>query len=205
MRPGAPNGMSEPNDIAALIGSRICHDLVNPVGAIGNGVELLGMAGMEGEELALIRESVEQTQARLQLLRLAFGTASAEARVTGTELARTLGGPALGGRLQVSCALPEMLARQEARLATLMVLCCQSVMPRGGQITLSAGPEGWRIEARAERLQLDKPAFAALASGAAMPPLTPAEAQFALAPAALAETGRRLHVEAGDGRLTLSF
>ena len=198
-------GMSQPTDIAALIGSRICHDLVNPIGAIGNGVELLGMIGVEGEELALIRESVAQAQTRLLLMRLAFGTASAEAQVTGTEMANAVGGAALGERLKVTCTLPEMLARREARLATLLLLCCQSVMPRGGQIDLHAGPDGWRIEARAERLQTDKPAFAALASGSAMPPLIPAEVQFALAPDALAETGRRLHVQAGDGQLTLSF
>ncbi len=43
-----------PTDLIALVGSRICHDLVSPLGAIGNGVELLAMAGaMPGPELAL--------------------------------------------------------------------------------------------------------------------------------------------------------
>ncbi|MEL7098472.1 MAG: histidine phosphotransferase, partial [Pseudomonadota bacterium] len=35
-------------DLAALIGSRICHDLISPIGAINNGLELLGMAGTAG-------------------------------------------------------------------------------------------------------------------------------------------------------------
>jgi hypothetical protein len=37
--------MQDKPDIAALIGSRICHDLISPIGAIGNGVELLMMDG----------------------------------------------------------------------------------------------------------------------------------------------------------------
>ncbi len=46
-------------DLAALVGSRICHDLISPIGAIGNGVELMMMEGAaKGPEMALITESV---------------------------------------------------------------------------------------------------------------------------------------------------
>ena len=68
-----------PEDLAALVGSRICHDLVNPLGAIGNGAELLVMEDSRLGPLArLIGDSVESATARLRLYRLAFGPPGAE-------------------------------------------------------------------------------------------------------------------------------
>lgn len=56
-------------DLPALIGSRICHDLISPIGAINNGLELLNMAGTgaaPGPELELIGQSVESASARIR-------------------------------------------------------------------------------------------------------------------------------------------
>ena len=63
-----------PGALAQLVGSRICHDLISPVGAIGNGLELLAMAGgrtMPGgsAELELISDSVVQANARIRFFR----------------------------------------------------------------------------------------------------------------------------------------
>ena len=63
-------------DLPALIGSRICHDLISPIGAINNGLELLNMAGTgaaPGPELELIGQSVESASARIRFFRIAFG------------------------------------------------------------------------------------------------------------------------------------
>ena len=75
--------MSEPAEIgdlelAALISSRICHDVISPVGAIANGLEMLGEEqdeAMREQTLALIRKSAHQASAKLQFARLAFGAA----------------------------------------------------------------------------------------------------------------------------------
>ena len=54
-------------DLAALVGSRICHDLISPIGAIGNGVELLSLTdGDTGAEMDLINESVQNANARIR-------------------------------------------------------------------------------------------------------------------------------------------
>ena len=59
--------MSDKTDLAALLGSRICHDLISPIGAIGNGLELLMMdPGTHGPEMSLISESVGHANARQQ-------------------------------------------------------------------------------------------------------------------------------------------
>lgn len=64
-------------DITALefLASRICHDLISPVGAVHNGVEFLEEAGLSGgeEAVGLIAHSAKQAAARLQIFRLAYG------------------------------------------------------------------------------------------------------------------------------------
>ncbi|HMS96693.1 MAG TPA: histidine phosphotransferase, partial [Tabrizicola sp.] len=64
--------MTDQPDLAALIASRICHDLISPLGAIGNGVELLAME-RAGPELDLLSESVAHANARIRLFRISFG------------------------------------------------------------------------------------------------------------------------------------
>ena len=74
-------------NINALIGSRICHDLINPLGAISNGIELLEMAGVaQGPEMSLVSDSVENATAKLKMLRLAFGAASPDQTVSRQEV-----------------------------------------------------------------------------------------------------------------------
>ncbi len=72
-------------DLAALLGSRICHDLISPLGAIGNGVELLAMSGQSGPEMAMIEDSVRNANARIRFFRMAFGPASADQSASRTE------------------------------------------------------------------------------------------------------------------------
>ena len=65
-------------DLAALLCSRVCHDLISPVGAIVNGLEVLEEekdAEMRGHALALIKSSANEASSRLQFCRLAFGAA----------------------------------------------------------------------------------------------------------------------------------
>ncbi|MGB2202346.1 MAG: hypothetical protein ACPH5G_13525, partial [Pseudooceanicola atlanticus] len=61
---------SHTRTIATLIGSRICHDLISPIGAIQNGIELLTMEGKTGPEVALIEDSVRNASARTLALTL---------------------------------------------------------------------------------------------------------------------------------------
>lgn len=67
------------DDIASLVGSRICHDLISPIGAISNGVELIGMTqGTDGAEMSLINDSVQNANARIRFFRVAYGSATPE-------------------------------------------------------------------------------------------------------------------------------
>ncbi len=75
--------MTEPTalgdlELAALVSSRICHDVINPVAAISNGLEMLDEEpdqAMRDAAMDLIRKSAAQASAKLQFARLAFGAA----------------------------------------------------------------------------------------------------------------------------------
>jgi len=83
--------MTDRPDLNALVGSRICHDLISPIGAIGNGVELLQMeSAAQGPELALISESVTNANARIRFFRIAFGAAGRDQRIGRSEVAGIL-------------------------------------------------------------------------------------------------------------------
>src|ERR1700687_3797740 len=65
-------------DLAALLCSRVCHDLISPVGAIVNGLEVLDEDKDEETKvfaLDLIKKSAHQASAKLQFCRIAFGAA----------------------------------------------------------------------------------------------------------------------------------
>lgn len=71
--PKNPNLTLSGADLAALLCSRVCHDVISPVGAINNGLELLDEGGTDEEALDLIRASALNASVRLKFARLAFG------------------------------------------------------------------------------------------------------------------------------------
>jgi len=97
--------MNSTLSIASLVGSRICHDLISPVGAINNGIELLSMGGpLDSPEMALISDSVTNASARIKFFRVAFGVASPE-QVLGTPEVKAIAeGQYAEGRLRAQWA-----------------------------------------------------------------------------------------------------
>jgi histidine phosphotransferase ChpT len=124
--------MSGRDDLSALLGSRICHDLVSPLGAIGNGVELLAMSGLDAApELALITESVGNANARIRFFRVAFGATGKERALARPRSGRSWA-TSRAGRIRVDWAIDGDVPRAEAKLAFLLVLCLESALPSGG-------------------------------------------------------------------------
>ncbi len=71
-------------DLAALLCSRVCHDIISPVGAINNGLELLDEGGADEDAMRLIRQSARNASARLQFARIAFGAAGSAGMLIDT-------------------------------------------------------------------------------------------------------------------------
>lgn len=198
---------AEAHALAALVGSRICHDLVNPVGAIANGVELLQMggAGPDAPELRLVADSVAQTAARLKHFRIAFGLASPGQKLAAAEAQQILSACHSPSRLRVHWEVPGDSPRDEARIAFLLLLCTESALPRGGEVTVTAEGGRWRIEGRAERVSAD-PAVWALLDARPLPgTLRARDVQFALAPRAAAALGRRIAAAVGEASIRIDF
>jgi len=192
-------------DLCALIGSRLCHDLVSPVGAIGNGVELMGMApgAVQGPEMDLIRESVENAQARLRFFRIAFGEAGEGQEIGRAEILGVLTALYRSGRLKVHWAAEAARCRAEVKLAFLMLMCAEATMPYGGQVRIANGPEGWLLVGEAEKLRVDPVLWEALQGGTIPAPLRPSQVQFGVMPRALRDLGATLSVELAPTRLSL--
>ena len=76
-------------DLAALLCSRVCHDIISPVGAINNGLELLDEGGADEDAMKLIRTSARNASARLQFARIAFGAAGSAGMLIDTRRRRS--------------------------------------------------------------------------------------------------------------------
>lgn len=198
--------MTDPHSLSALLASRICHDLISPIGAISNGLELLSMSGhpAAGPEMVLIGDSVSQANARIRLYRIAFGIASDGQRVGRQELVALLADLTTGLRLRVEWHIPDEVARAEAKLAVLCLMCLETAMPYGGCIRMNAGERGWRIEGESLRLKVDGDLWRGFADGT-LHITAPAQVQFALARQEADSLRRPLAVEQGRDRLAVSF
>lgn len=188
-----------PGDLASLLGSRLCHDLVSPLGAIGNGVELLEMSpdfpGIGASpEMRLIAEAVEAARGRIQAFRMAFGMAQGDQRVSRSEVQRLLDGVAAQGKLRIVLDAEGDFARTEVRMVMLALMCLESAMPWGGRIIVLRNTPSWRLVAECERCKLD-PALWAWLDGAEGRAPAPSEVHFALLAEAAATEGRRIRHE----------
>ncbi|MBI1417988.1 MAG: histidine phosphotransferase [Limimaricola sp.] len=193
-------------DLPALIGSRICHDLISPLGAIGNGIELLHLTGTaEGAEMALISESVESASARIRFFRIAYGAAAPDQLISRAEVTAVLGASARGGRLSYMWEPADDQPRDAVRMVFLALQCLESAMPHGGDIAVRRDGPDWQIVAEAARIRLDDDLWACLTTPRHRAAIGPAQVQFALLPEALAQAGRMLSLDIADGSVTLRF
>jgi histidine phosphotransferase ChpT len=192
-------------DFSALIASRICHDLISPIGAIGNGVELLTMeqGGGTRPEFALIAASVANANARIRLFRIAFGAATGDQRIARNEVLSILTDLGHAGRITYAWTSTGDLSRREIRLVFLLLLCLETVLPYGGRVEVTQSDMGWTIQADAQRTKLDPSLWAMLTDPAAQTPVEAAQVQFALVGRDLAQLGRALHSEITATGLTL--
>lgn len=133
-------------ELAALISSRICHDVISPVGAISNGLEVLEEEEEEQvREYAfdLIKRSAEQASAKLQFARLAFGAAGS----AGSEIDLNMAAQVAKGifdeqKHQFSWNSDlQLLVKDKTKLLLNMVTIAITTLPRGGQVAVNiAGP-----------------------------------------------------------------
>lgn len=174
--------MSDNHALAAMIASRICHDLISPLGAISNGVELLQLTapGAPGPELQLIAQSVRSATARTRFLRLAFGIADEGQQIAQTEVRSMIADWSEGGRIAVDWQIRQDCSRGQARRGLLMLMCLEAALPQGGAIRVTAGPGVWFFRAEGRRVRLAPELWQMLTEARAESDLNPGRIQFAL-------------------------
>ena len=127
------------HDLAALLCSRVCHDIISPVGAINNGLELLDEGGADEDAMDLIRSSALNASVRLKFARLAFGASGSigasidtgEAEQAIKDFVETDGKTTInwhGSRA--------IVPKNKVKLLMNLFLIAFSAIPRGGEIDI---------------------------------------------------------------------
>ena len=197
--------LTTPTDLTAQLGSRICHDLINPLGAISNGVELLQLSGIQGPEMDMIAEAVENATLRVRYFRVAFGIANDGQRIGASEIAKVLVPGVLGPKLTIDWHAAGDLSRREVKLAFLALLCMETAMPYGGQVSVRCEGGQWDISCQAERLK-SYPELWDLVTGQGTDTTpTPAHLHFALLGPELAAQARSAQFEASETQISIRF
>ena len=190
-------------ELAALVARRLCHDFAGPIGAISTAVEMLG-GNDDAEVRALIGDSARGLSASLRLYRvvLAPGSGSMAAHELATLLRNWT-----DSREAVTVDWAVTAGEFEpARAATLLglALIASEALPRGGGVHVTDRA----VVATGAQLRLDPAAAAALGTGGTADPggtAAPRAGLARLVAANAAAAGMAIGVEAGPGKLTLSF
>lgn len=192
-------------DLASLLCSRLCHDLMSPVGALSNGLELLGDEDdpqMREHCLQLLADSARTTSAKLKFFRLAFGAAGGFAAQIDTAEAESVVRGLFGAerKIELGWAVAERhLPKDAVKLLLNLTLIAGDALVRGGRLDIGAERRAAEIElaVRAEgpRVIIDPVLRETLVKGAGDGTVEPRAAGAWLAHALAA---------AGDGTIQLS-
>jgi histidine phosphotransferase ChpT len=159
-------------DLAALLCSRVCHDVISPVGAIANGLELMDDpetdAEMRATALDMVRSSAKTATAKLKFCRIAFGAAgSAGALIDMSEAGEVARGFVGEEKVKLEWLAPrENRPKQEVKLLLNMLLMALAGIPRGGVVTVTAEGQNLAVRAKGERAKINE-AMAGALSGTA--------------------------------------
>jgi histidine phosphotransferase ChpT len=171
------------HEFASLLCSRLCHDLLSPVGALNNGIELLTDEHdpeMRARCLDLLGESARASANKLKFFRLAFGAAGGFADEVDTREARVAIEGLFGGDGRITLGwMVDMPTLSKSALKVLLnlVLIAGDALVRGGRLDVGAErhDSGLDIVARAEgpRIVLDAELKRALAGEASEEAIAP--------------------------------
>ena len=135
-----PNLTLSGPDLAALLCSRVCHDIISPVGAISNGLELLDEGGADEDAMDLIRSSALNASVRLKFARLAFGASGSIGASIDTGEAEKVVRDFVGAdrKTEVTWTGPRaIIAKNKVKLLLNLFLVAYAAIPRGGQIDVT--------------------------------------------------------------------
>lgn len=198
-------------DFASLLCSRLCHDLVSPVGSLYNGVELLADEtdpDMRASCMKLLADSARQTANKLKFFRLAFGAAGGFGEQIDTREAHSAleGLFATQRRVEVEWQVDGgELPKGAVRMLLNLAMIAGDALLRGGTLVVASETQGDEIEVaiRAEgpRLILDDEIRRTLQAGTNLDAVTPRGASAYLVSLLAEEAGTKVNISEGEGML----
>ncbi len=152
-------------DLAAMLVSKVCHDLINPVGAVGNGLQALddpAQASMKDLAQDLIKNAAKQSLAKLEFARLAYGASSTAGTEFDTRECERVGQiyydiekANLNWNIE-----PVFVSKNKGKLLMNMILIASEAVFRGGEVNVSLsgepGNEGIEIVATSDKEKRQK-------------------------------------------------
>ncbi|MGN6470541.1 MAG: histidine phosphotransferase ChpT [Rhizobiaceae bacterium] len=126
-------------ELAALLCSRVCHDIISPVGAINNGLELLDEGGADEDAMNLIRISARNASARLQFARIAFGAAGSAGMQIDTGDAENVATAFMKNEKPefTWSGARAFLPKNKVKLLLNLILIANAAIPRGGRLSVT--------------------------------------------------------------------
>ena len=189
--------------VLELLCSRICHDLISPVTAINNGMELLDddPGDMLDDIRDLLMNSASEGAGKLQYFRLAYGLGGDPDGEIGIGNAADLS-VRLEKHEKSSITWPaereRMLPRLTIKSAMNLVLMGIEALPRGGEITVSFDDGGIQVLAAGQGARVEEDSLKTLAEGASVDSVTPRSIQTYFTGQVVAAAGGTLNIDAGE-------
>lgn len=202
-------------DLASLLCSRLCHDLLSPVGALNNGLELLADESdpeMRKRCLDLLDESARAAAQKLKFYRLAFGAAGGFGEQVDTGEARSLIEGLLVDKSAINLdwkiASPTMPKAAIKILLNLTLIAAEALVRGGALVVMSEQADGLTeiaVQASGKKLATDDAILQALSTETDSPPedLTPRTAAAFMAGSIASAHGGHIQVAKEDGLLVI--
>lgn len=199
--------------VVGLLCSHLCHEVVNPLGAVNNGIELLLDVGddMRDEAMGLIESSAQRAVRRVQFYRMAYGTAGMNALNDLAEVRALVDGLLSEGRISLEWPDADRnpdLKQGWGRLLLNIAAAAAETMPRGGVITIEVGDSGGigglAVTARGDRAAVPEATRPIFLSDVPVESLTPRNVQSYFTVKFAATLGASLTV-ADDGNGEVRF
>jgi histidine phosphotransferase ChpT len=166
-------------DLSAMLCSKVCHDVINPVAAMENGFQLLDMdqkPESREEAMKLIRHSAEAATAKLKFARIAFGSSGSPTAQVDVGDAGELGKQLFEPDVKVEFSIPKtLIAKNRVKLLLNLMLIAGGAVPRGGVMKVdpigSGETMGFMVKVSAERVRV-QPVVESLLAGTPSEPVT---------------------------------
>lgn len=198
-------------DLSAMLCSKVCHDVINPVAAMENGFQLLEMdqkPESREEAMKLIRDSAIKASAKLEYARIAFGSSGSPTAQVDIGDAATLGKRLFEPEVKLEFSIPKtLIPKNRVKLLLNLMLIAAGAVPRGGVMKVdpigSGETMGFTVNVSAERVRI-QPWTEALLAGTPAEPVTAQTIQPFYAGVLAREQGMKIGLAVEGTSATLS-